>query len=406
MTAGARAYPASEEEALRARSLLKDWAGEGFLAEAQYQGMEQETVCELRRTNIFLRLVLFLFTLIIVGAAVALFFEVFLSRPSTQTIGIFLLIFAAFSYVAAEFSVSRFRLYRYGIEEALAACSVGFLCAGLQAALFSSPPYLPQPLGADSLVPAAGVAASLWTWQRFGLPYAFLAAMIFVVWLPGHWTSSHAAQHLIVAAFYAAGLIAVVPARSRFRFTYLNDGYSIVEALLWLGIYLAINLQLSSADLLGEWWNGSQASMGFSRPFYWTTWVLIWCLPPVVLVRGLRGKDRFVIAVGVAAAILTLVTNKPYLGWQRHTWDPMLLGALLIGVAVVIRRWLAHEPGGIRYGFSAQRLSGKDKAWMNAGAAVIGIVSPNLITPSPQTGSPDVQFGGGDSGGGGASSDF
>jgi uncharacterized membrane protein YgcG len=134
--------------------------------------------------------------------------------------------------------------------------------------------------------------------------------------------------------------------------------------------------------------------------------VLIWCLPPVVLARGLRLKDRFVIAVGAIVAVLTLATNKPYLGWQRHTWDPMLLGALLIGVALSIRRWLAHGPGEIRHGFTARRLSGKDKSWMNVGTTAIGLVSPDIIMPSPQTGSPDVQFGGGDSGGGGASSDF
>ncbi len=136
-----RAYSASSEEALRARNLLKDWAGEGFLTAAQYQRMEQETVCDLRRTNIFLRLVLFLFTLIIVGAAVGLFFVVFLSQPPAQTTGIFLLIFAAISYAAAEFAVSQARLYRYGIEEALAVCSVGFLCVGMQVALFSGRPY-------------------------------------------------------------------------------------------------------------------------------------------------------------------------------------------------------------------------------------------------------------------------
>src|SRR5260370_18763084 len=132
-----RAYSASSEEALRARDLLKEWAGEGFLTEAQYQRMEQETVCELRRTNIFLRLVLFLFALIIVCAAVALVIVVFLSRPGMQTTGIFLLIFAAISYAAAELAVSRARLYRYGIEEALAACSAGFLYAGMQSVLFS-----------------------------------------------------------------------------------------------------------------------------------------------------------------------------------------------------------------------------------------------------------------------------
>ena len=81
-----RIYSASSEETLRARKLLKDWVGEGFLTKEQYQVLEQETVSDLRTTNIFLRLVLFLFTLIIVGAAAGLFFVVFLSRPSEQTL--------------------------------------------------------------------------------------------------------------------------------------------------------------------------------------------------------------------------------------------------------------------------------------------------------------------------------
>jgi uncharacterized membrane protein YgcG len=398
-----RAYPASSEEALRARSLLKDWAGQGFLTDAQYQRMEQETVCDLRRTNIFLRIVLFFFTVIIVGAAVALFFEVILSHPAVQTTGIFLLIFAAVSYASAEFAVTQARLYRYGIEEALAACSVAFLCVGMQFVLVEA--RYPRPPGSmESLIPPAGAIASLWIWRRFGLPYAFLAAMIFVVWIPGHWASSHSAQHLIVAAFYAAGLVAVAAVRSRYRFTYLDQTYSMVEALLWLGIYLAINLQLSSIDLLRQWWIAPQITAEFSRPFYWTTWALTWCLPPAMLASGLRRKDRFVIAAGAVAAVLTLITNKPYLGWPRHTWDPMLLGALLFAVALLIRRWLAAGPSGNRRGFTAQRLSGKDKSWMSVGAASIGLVAPQAITPSPN--SPEFRFGGGDSGGGGASSDF
>lgn len=399
-----RAYSESSQEAVRTRDLLKDWAGESLLTEAQRQRMEQETPCDLRRTNIFLRIVLFLFTLIIVVAAVALFFVVFFSRPfaEPQPTGIFLLVFAALSYAAAEFAVSRARLYRYGIEEALAACSVGLLCAGMLATL-SNGPYSH---GAEFVVPAAGTIVSLWIWHRFGLPYALLAAMIFAIWLPNYWTSSPSAQHLIVAAFYAAGLIAVATVRPRYRFTYLDNNYSIAEALLWLGLYLAINLQVSPPNPLAQWWGSVRTAAEFSRPFYWATWVLIWCLPPIVLARGVRGKDRFVIAVGAIIAILTLVTNKPYLGWLRHTWDPMLLGALLIGVALLIRRWLAAGPGGIRRGFTAQRLSAKDKRWMNAGVSALGLVSPSTITPSPQAGSSGVHFQAGESGGGGASSDF
>src|SRR6202040_2516045 len=102
---------------------------------------------------------------------------------------------------------------------------------------------------------------------------------------------SHAAQHLIVAAFYAVGLVTLAAVRPRHRFTYLNDEYSIAEALLWLGISLATNLQLSSLNLLGQWWGAPRTTTEFSRPFYWATWVLIWCLSPVVLARGLREKD-------------------------------------------------------------------------------------------------------------------
>ena len=400
-----RAYSASSEETLRARKLLKAWAGEGFLKQEQYQRLEQETVSELRTTNIFLRLVLLLFSLIIVGAAAGLFFVTFLSRPSDQTVGVFLLIGAALCYAAAEFAVSQFRLYRYGIEEALSLCSVGFLCAGIELAFFSGH-YSPPPDRAQSLVFAAGAVFSLWIWRRFGLWYAFPAGMIFGLFLPGCWTLSHAAQHVIVAVGYSIGLIFVAAVRSRHRYDYLDDAYSLAEAFLWLGIYLAINLKLSSSDLPSQWWwRGIRASSEFGRPFYWTTWVLIWCLPAVVLVRGVRLKDRFVIAVGAIVAILTLVTNKPYLGWQRHTWDPMLLGILLVGVALIIRRWLVQGPGGIRHGFTAARLSGKDKQWMNVGSAVLGLVSPESLTPRPQTTS-DFRFGGGASGGGGASSDF
>jgi uncharacterized membrane protein YgcG len=119
----------------------------------------------------------------------------------------------------------------------------------------------------------------------------------------------------------------------------------------------------------------------------------------------LRRKDRPVIAIGAITAILTLVTNKAYLGWPRHTWDPILLGVLLMGVALLVRRWLARGRDGIRLGFTAERLSGKDKRWMNAGTAAFSLLSPHATPPAPPA-SPNVHFGGGESGGGGASSDF
>jgi uncharacterized membrane protein YgcG len=399
-----RIYTESSEETLRARKFLRQWTGDSYLSKEQYRRLEQDTVSDLRTTNIFLRLVLFFFTMIGVAGAVALFFAIFLSRPSQQTTGIFLLIFAAVSYTAAEVAVTQARLYRYGIEEALAVCSVAFLCVGLDLAFFSGVPYSSREI--QFVIPAVGTIASLWIWYRFNLWYAFPAAMIFAIFVPAYWTPSHSAQHVFISVFYAAGLICIAAVRSRHRFDFLEDAYSLSEAFLWLGMYLVLNLKISALSFPPHWWRNARPASEFAVPFYWTTWVLIWCLPPLILTSGVRQKDRFIIAVGVITTVLTLVTNKPYLGWQRHTWDPILLGLALTGVALFLRRWLALGPGGVRHGFTAARLSGKDKHTMSVGSAVLGLITPQSITPTPQPTKPDFRFGGGGSGGGGASGDF
>ena len=74
-----RIYTESSEENLRARKLLKEWTGDGALSQEQCQRLEQDTVSDLRTTNIFLRLVLFFFTVIAVAAAAGLFLRCFFS---------------------------------------------------------------------------------------------------------------------------------------------------------------------------------------------------------------------------------------------------------------------------------------------------------------------------------------
>ena len=397
-----RLYAAESEETLRAHALLKDWAGEGLITKEQYERLKPETVSELRTTNIFLRLVFFFFTVVVVGAAIGLFFVTFFSRDSEPTIGAFLLFFAACCYGAAEIAVSRFGLHRYGIEEALAVCSIVLLCAGMLLAIISGR-YPPLASGLHFLVPAAGAVFSLWIWYRFGLWYAFPAAMIFIGSVPDYWTSSRPAQHIIIVVSYAIGLICVIALRSRHRFDYLKGAYSLAESFLWLGIYLALNLQLSSLTLRARWFIGDvRPASEFPTWFYWMTWVLIWCLPPLILARGIRQKGRLVMAVGGMVAILTFVTNKPYLGWPRHPWDPMLLGIVLTGVALFLQRWLGRGPTGIRGGFTAARLSGKDKEWMNVTSSALGLVSAPSAPPQGER----FHFGGGASGGGGAGGQF
>jgi hypothetical protein len=109
-----------------------------------------------------------------VSAAVALFFVI--SQPPTRAAGIFLLFLAGCTCAAAEVAVSQARFYRYGIEEALLACSVGF------SALEGRPRYSADPIRRTqrnpwSLLPAQSVRSG--SGIVFGLPYAPLFAIIF-----------------------------------------------------------------------------------------------------------------------------------------------------------------------------------------------------------------------------------
>jgi len=397
-----RLYTESSRETLRAHELLTQWNKDGLLSKEQYEQLEQETVSDLRTTNIFLRLVLLLFTILAVAAVAGLFFVLAGSKFSDSSSGVILLVFAVLSYIAAEVAATGGRFYRYGIEEALAICSVILVCLGLSS-FFSRDVFETAQFVACSV----GAGFSLWLWYRFGLWYAFAATMIFTLFLPAHWTQSQAVQRCCICVLYAGGLVCVAAIRSRHRFDYLEQGYSLAEAFLWLGIYLVLNLKLSDLSTPAEWFSGTHSTTEFAAPFYWTTWVLIWCLPPLILARGVRQKDRFVIAAGLITTVLTLVTNKPYLGWQRHTWDPMLLGIVLVAVAVLLRRWLAQGPDGVRHGFTAANMSAKHKHAFGVASSVFGLLTPQAITPAPQPQSPKFESGfGGGSDGGGSSGDF
>ena len=63
----------------------------------------------------------------------------------------------------------------------------------------------------------------------------------------------------------------------------------------------------------------------------------------------------------------TLASNKPYLGWSRQTWDPIVFGILLVAVAMSVRRWLLRGVDGHRRGFTPLPLVVLVLAFIGAG---------------------------------------
>src|SRR5690242_11301970 len=109
-----------------------------------------------------------------------------------------------------------------------------------------------------------------------------------------------------------------------------------MQAFAWCGVDCVLNIHL---PLFYGYSGGA---------FYWFSYAAVWILPVVGLWLALPAKERLFMQVNVGLLLVTLITNKPYLQLMRKPWDPVLFGVLLIGAAVIIKRWLAAGANGQR----------------------------------------------------------
>lgn len=381
-------YDRHDERTIRAGRRARDWVKSGLLSAEQYERIKPELQVELRRTNLFLRLVLFVFSMLILQSVfglVAIFVDIRNQTPAA----ILCAVAAVFFFWLAGYLVTRYRLYRFGIEEAAAVAAI--LLMGVSAAVgWSGARGGSNAIIAAGMIGAAAVAVAVFV--RFGYLYAAIAATALVTALPFQYGQSEIAPRLA-----AIVILAVVAAVTRIKHSEYGDEHpgdtcALLEAGAWVGIYCLVNLQIFTRIDRSSW-------------FYWATYAGIWILPLVGLWLSIRGRHRMLLDVSILMLLATLMTNKLYLGSARYPWDPIVFGLLLMGAAIAIKRWLAAGEDGSRDGFTATRVLASDKAKVGA-FSIASLAHPAASDPQPASAPADPIGGGGRSGGAGASGSF
>jgi hypothetical protein len=383
-----RRYSQDEEERIRAQTLVREWTRSELLDRSQGAQLEADLRVDVRRTNVYLRAGLALFTALIVGASV-LFVVVGLNLNRGIAIAVASGVAAVVCMALAETLLTRFRFYRFGVEEALAVASVvlaGASAAALTEFRLGGFGNYPEALGL--LIAAAGGFA---LYRRFGFVYAAVGGMVCAAAIPFQLRLlSPTTQHVLAAATLASVFAVARSKRLKYQDDYPGDDYGLLQAAAWAGLYITLNLKLM--------WDGIEGV------FYWFTYVMTWVLPVVGLHLGIREKDRPLIDVSLVMALVTLLTNKSYLHSTRHEWDPILLGIFLMVIALSVRQWLLRGPGGQRRGFTPKRLLNKDNEALTLLRTASVTFQPNDPAARPDPVKSD--FDGGRSGGGGASGTF
>ncbi len=393
-------YTDDQEEKLRIRREAKAWARSGLITEAQLGIIRERTEHGLSETNVFFRILFFLFTCIGVLAAVGLYFWLFEVRGTAASA----LFFGAASYGFAEFLVRQKSFYRHGIEEALALCSVPLVCWGIVTAL-------PVPDHSHSWyvtsVSLLFAAAAFWVYLRFGFLYAAVLSVASAAAVPFHLSLPPAEEKIVLAAALALILMTSLRAESSETRDFARDRSETLQAILLAGIYLALNLRL---HLIGSAFFDDPGILhdryaGYPPWFYWATYGLVFLVPALGLWHGIRARKRMVINASLVLSLLTLATNKDYLGFRHYAWDPAILGAAMIVAAVALTRWLKGGQGETRNGFTARSLVKPEDHGISL-ADIGAAATPDMVGAPPRPPQADRPFEGGMSGGGGASGTY
>jgi hypothetical protein len=385
-----RRYTRLEEENIRAQAAIREWEHSGLIHPEQLPRLQADLQTNLRSTNIFLRGVLFLFTAVVVSASILLVLKV-LNIEETISTAVVMIVAAGLCFGLAEILVGQGRLYRFGIEEACAVSGVVLLSLGSAQVIYIN--YVGR-TGTDLNLAglAVGAIGACGIYCRFGFMYAVFGSMICAALVP--FQIEMAAEIQRAAASIILAMVFGIARSKRVRYgdEFPGDEYSIIQAGAWAGIYLSVNVHLG--------W-GTNFNHGV---FYWWTYVMTWALPTIGLCLGIPRKDRALMDVSLGMALVTLATNKSYLGWQRQPLDPILFGLFLMATAVALRRWLSNGAQQQRYGFTPVRVFSRDDRALTLVSTGSAALQPHGFSTAAGPSQPDFQ--GGRSGGGGASGEF
>src|SRR5439155_22974403 len=165
----------------------------------------------------------------------------------------------------------------------------------------------------------AASAGGFAIYRRYGLVYAAVGAMLCTALVPFQFQLTVAMQLSLAALVFGAAFAVTRAAHLRYGDDFPGDDYANLQAAACAGLYLVLNLHLT--DVI-SWTPGAPPVATW---FYWTSYAATWLVPAAALTAAIRDKDRPLLTVGIVLALCTLVTNKPYLGFARQTWDPMIL---------------------------------------------------------------------------------
>jgi uncharacterized membrane protein YgcG len=368
----------------------KRWAKHHFITTDQLTRINEVYKTPFYHPNLIIRILLFVAILLALSGATGLFF-LMVSDSGETGISIASILYGLISFVVLEKGFIANYHFKSGVTEAIMYHACGFTIGGVGGLVdFDSP----QIMLITSLL-----VFSFAGWRYFDLLTTVCALLSFAgILFYNFYEAGGILQQIIPFVFIIAfGLLywGIKKLKRNAKYKLWIYNLIVIEVISVLFIYVAGNylvVRELSVNLMNlELQNGDDI------PFAFLFYALTVIFPIGFLFFGIKRKDIVLLRVSLVALAFSVFTFKYYYSVGHIEITLTLAGALLIGIAIILMRYLKV----MRNGFTGDNFLSERWADMNIEAFVISQTMGGNI----QSGSADVG-GGGDSGGGGASTKF
>jgi hypothetical protein len=339
--------------------------------------------------HFFMRLGLFLLTIVILFSSFGLLSIIFLSSGGGGIGGI-LIFFGLMTYIALEFTIRKGH-FRSGVDDAMLWISALFIVAGMNLAVDMSS------LGNAVLIFLLASYLSL----RFGdalmssVAYLSLMAVFFFGFIRMGAVAKAGSPFLIMIVSAIIYFLTGKQTRQG-KYPHYANCFLLMEITALICFYLAGNYYVvrETSNTLFD----LHLKQGEGIRFGWLFWITTVLVPLFYIFSGIKKKDPVLFRVGLGLVPAIIFTVRYY----YHVIPPEIAmltgGILMVGIAYILIRYL-RKP---KYGFTSAESFNPGS--MNTLLAESIVISEISMTQQPEI--PPTRFGGGSGGGGGAGGEF
>jgi hypothetical protein len=375
------------------QNIAQKWFQKGFLKQEQYSDIKQEYNSDYNNPNIFLKIGLFVFTILAAsfsGGIFALFFAV--PFQNFQQFGFIvesILLGVGFIFIL-EFLIKNNKLYHSGVDNALLYMALGAFCTAIFM-IFENTKFptwlmlsLCLPFFVISTIRYADVLVAIAT---------YILSLSIVILINFEFAWGKTLLPFIVMIFSIIAYVFHKKLSQRDDELYYEKCLDVFKTLALVTLYLGGNyLIVREGNAQINQILDISPQIAFAPMFYFFTIII----PFSYIFFGLKNHDRLLLIIGLLAIGFSIFTYRFYFSILPVEIALTLGGVLLIALSGVYIHYLRIP----KYGITSE--PDNERKGLNLESIIMSQVIQSKI---PQQGD-TLQFGGGDAGGGGAGGEY